>query len=156
MCGEKDYIYILHPPFQGSPPRVRGKGLIMRFCEYIRRITPACAGKSFATREIRSKHKDHPRVCGEKISSTPAQTSYTGSPPRVRGKVGKGIQSAGEKRITPACAGKRKLQRGRKNLPQDHPRVCGEKRCSYTLRQSVVGSPPRVRGKGKQGTKHPR
>ena len=25
--------------------------------------------------------------------------------------------------------------------------MCGEKRCSYTLRQSVAGSPPRVRGK---------
>ena len=51
--------------------------------------------------------------------------------------------------ITPACAGK-----SEKKVPflpphQDHPRVCGEKARSICRPLCKMGSPPRMRGKGK-------
>ena len=52
-------------------------------------------------------------------------------------------------RITPAYAGKRLADKGFFVLLQDHPRVCGEKQIlTYALIGSA-GSPPRMRGKGK-------
>ena len=50
--------------------------------------------------------------------------------------------------ITPACAGK-----SEKKVPflpphQDHPRVCGEKLHSLPKKRRLLGSPPRMRGKG--------
>ena len=72
-----------------------------------------------------------------------------GSPPRVRGKAfGLYIKSS-YFRITPACAGKRLVTYCGRYCDRDHPRVCGEK-CKYLSASSaVLGSPPRVRGKGK-------
>ena len=36
---------------------------------------------------------------------------------------------------------------GRRLFMKDHPRVCGEKRPLLKLIESIMGSPPRVRGK---------
>ena len=49
--------------------------------------------------------------------------------------------------ITPACAGKSAYRLKIAITSQDHPRVCGEKPFSASLRLVPVGSPPRVRGK---------
>ena len=49
--------------------------------------------------------------------------------------------------ITPACAGKSRLQGSNLQLPGDHPRVCGEKRPLKPPHWAALGSPPRVRGK---------
>ena len=51
---------------------------------------------------------------------------YTGSPPRVRGKLKKGAEELVEERITPACAGKTNELVERAETIGDHPRVCGE------------------------------
>ena len=70
------------------------------------------------------------------------------SPPRMRGKAKNRCRSCPLTRITPAYAGKR----GRAGLPQrqlrDHPRVCGEKLPVISNPAGVLGSPPRMRGKG--------
>ena len=50
-------------------------------------------------------------------------------------------------RITPACAGKTRLQLLVPACPEDHPRVCGENVFSGMLICWQIGSPPRVRGK---------
>ena len=65
-------------------------------------ITPAYAGKRPADQRACIRHRDHPRVCGEKQSGNAfltselekrdplirkPLTSVTGSPPRMRGKV---------------------------------------------------------------------
>ena len=45
---------------------MRGKGVLLFSIRLLVGITPAYSGKSEElTREVR-KHKDHPRVCGEK------------------------------------------------------------------------------------------
>ena len=68
VCGEKT----LSPPFKsnhgGSPPRVRGKALMLTVSGLPDRITPACAGKSSGPARKRLQKRDHPRVCGEKLS----------------------------------------------------------------------------------------
>ena len=35
------------------------------------RITPAYAGKSIVVKRLKSRWKDHPRVCGEKTKKIP-------------------------------------------------------------------------------------
>ncbi len=52
-------------------------------------------------------------------------------------------------RITPACAGKRKLLYFCKQLLKDHPRMCGEKDYGERYMYDVSGSPPHVRGKAR-------
>ena len=148
MCGEKSTAkgsvkYIL-----GSPPRVRGKADNQQGCEIMNRITPACAGKSPCSYQAQALPRDHPRVCGEKLSCRCPVLSRLGSPPRVRGKGAMPDGIAGHHRITPACAGKREKGLWRFCEYKDHPRVCGEKMTPLDAQNLTLGSPPRVRGKG--------
>ena len=65
----------------------------------------------------------------------------------MRGKDS-GVAVFGEvRRITPACAGKRRDRQNGRDPYQDHPRVCGEKTSTATGFRFPTGSPPRVRGK---------
>ena len=68
-------------------------------------------------------------MCGEKAELELDEENILGSPPRVRGKVPPLILFVKYVRITPACAGKRILDRDFLPQAQDHPRVCGEKVC---------------------------
>ena len=147
VCGEK----ALHDggilPAQGSPPRVRGKVFLPFVGSRHTGITPACAGKSTPSLAVFGLHRDHPRVCGEKVCKEIAPLSVWGSPPRVRGKVHTSHQRTRQAGITPACAGKREIVVVQITVIQDHPRVCGEKAVELILSCHSLGSPPRVRGK---------
>ena len=92
--------------------------------------------------------RDHPRVCGEKHYPRKKRLSRIGSPPRVRGKAWQKNLTSWHRRITPACAGKRKASFDPAFMARDHPRVCGEKVFSTSPIKCLKGSPPRVRGKG--------
>lgn len=111
----------------GSPPCMRGKegAVLVQLCKD--RITPACAGKRTRPQLYAIASKDHPRVCGEKKVMRGAKDKRMGSPPHVRGKVGRTLYLVAGERITPAYAGKSFLQRTAQCRCQDHPRVCGEK-----------------------------
>ena len=50
--------------------------------------------------------------------------------------------------ITPACAGKRPCGSSSHRLCRDHPRMCGEKSVTLADDAFLLGSLPRVRGKG--------
>ena len=113
----------------------------------LKRITPACAGKTGKKKRGLCPAKDHPRVCGENTKSAYAKTVIGGSPPRVRGKQNADGKRARGGRITPACAGKTSPPRARPSGGQDHPRVCGENTNTRKTQMSAKGSPPRVRGK---------
>ena len=112
---------------RGSPPRVRGKVQAVLGAGGDEGITPARAGKRPAATSSRTPNRDHPRACGEKVSSSSPEKSRPGSPPRVRGKGSYCHLSAPPQRITPARAGK--SHRPGIGAPQaeDHPRACGEK-----------------------------
>ena len=121
----------------GNASRSRGCG----------RITPAYAGKSDERRRPCADLRDHPRVCGEKCSSKLFVKELSGSPPRMRGKVGAVFGKSGLNGITPAYAGKRGSHCGSDRRLWDHPRVCGEKYFTNSALKSKAGSPPRMRGK---------
>ena len=127
VCGEKRLRAAPSHPITGSPPRVWGKGqrLLAKNPEF--GITPACAGKRMVFAGRKSRTWDHPRVCGEKGSSTFWSRNHSGSPPRMRGKEETVPEFYGLRGITPACAGKSTRCRCRLYGLRDHPRVCGEK-----------------------------
>ena len=147
VCGEKKSAHAVRFHSVGSPPRVRGKAVIMGNLVQGKGITPACAGKSIMAHSTRTCTWDHPRVCGEKGHTQLFANIRIGSPPRVRGKVGSSSMCTRSPGITPACAGKR--EKRVEKIPQiwDHPRVCGEKMIGDECLPVNKGSPPRVRGK---------
>ena len=112
-------------------------------------ITPAYAGKRGGFHRQLSRVKDHPRVCGEKQVASRQTTTHLGSPPRMRGKAAGVYAYSDSERITPAYAGKSFFCPDRILWDRDHPRVCGEKLYMPCAIAPNVGSPPRMRGKGK-------
>ena len=113
----------------------------------LRRITPACAGKTVMTAWIQDGDEDHPRVCGENFGSNSYACILVGSPPRVRGKRPGNDGVPDRIGITPACAGKTLQSLSPSPYTQDHPRVCGENQGRGRRAVRRGGSPPRVRGK---------
>ena len=127
VCGEKSSLMQMDVGPLGSPPRMRGKGLVGFELDIRIRITPACAGKSLSPAPEKALPGDHPRMCGEKFNCNPGSPQHWGSPPHMRGKAKIFRRWSAEMGITPAYAGKsgwfqRRLQHG-------------------------GGSPPRMRGK---------
>ena len=107
VCGEKDKAKEMGATTKGSPPRMRGKACDAVPGLVVRRITPACAGKSPAHPAACPVHRDHPRVCGEKKVVVFPDFPGQGSPPRMRGKGTRPPFLRNGAGITPACAGKR-------------------------------------------------
>ena len=102
-------------------------------------------------------------MCGEKPPSGGSPARFSGSPPRVRGKVPKRSAPAGAAGITPACAGKRIWFLDNSILARDHPRVCGEKRlyCQFTflscgITPACAGKSWRVLNRNLERGDHPR
>ena len=131
----------------GSPPPVRGKERRRQRWRASLRITPACAGKRRLCGHPALSVGDHPRLCGEKLSSFDRSNSVLGSPPPVRGKVAVAPGGTAGPRITPACAGKSFHQLALLVFLADHPRLCGEKLNILRGTNCAGGSPPPVRGK---------
>ena len=126
VCGENVRGSYSKFSNNGSPPRVRGKLKRRAVCDGVKRITPACAGKTWRKYFSANSAADHPRVCGEnRVDETP-EDWWDGSPPRVRGKPCSNSRPSTMSRITPACAGKTRFPRVGCQYPADHPRVCGE------------------------------
>ena len=127
LCGEKTKSHCRFSSSKGSPPPMRGKVFEFPFSISVPRITPAYAGKSSNRVYISDRHRDHPRLCGEKRQGNGTKSVPRGSPPPMRGKVFS---------VLPAC---------HKFL--DHPRLCGEKIRSHIRLEYPKGSPPPMRGK---------
>ena len=66
----------------------------------------------------------------------------------MRGKEPASCAQVLRQGITPACAGKRGCSCRFHMPPGDHPRVCGEKPLGHRCQCVLLGSPPRMRGKG--------
>ena len=131
---------------------MRGKGTLYRSQRPNRGITPAHAGKRRSAPAPTSKARDHPRVCGEKLAAKAGSINGMGSPPRVRGK-GQGFQVCKVARGT--HAGKRPSKAAGQRGGRDYPRACGEKGIAFKGWQENPGSPPRMRGKGRQSGQQP-
>ncbi len=91
LCGEKQIILSHFIFLRGSPPPMRGKdGADTKPFASIR-ITPAYAGKRQATLSAARQTRDHPRLCGEKMTEHFQNRFQIGSPPPMRGKVQKRV-----------------------------------------------------------------
>ena len=133
---------------------MRGKVITPTIILVTTRITPACAGKRTFPLSAGCQSQDHPRVCGEKYSLRALHSFKKGSPPRVRGKEVLASAPWMLMRITPACAGKRAVKKEGCRAYWDHPRVCGEKFTGGLGQPAHAGSPPRVRGKVFDKSRH--
>ena len=116
VCGEKVGGISARSCCTGSPPRMRGKAGFAMYLDVSARITPAYAGKRKSCAAQKTSAWDHPRMCGEKASHSATLFGVGGSPPHVRGKVGRTLYLVAGERITPAYAGKR-LKRSRSTVP---------------------------------------
>ena len=108
VCGKKLTDGISGLTGSGSPLHVQEKHFedAVKIC--IRRITPACAGKTVFLVQMMKHHQDHPRVCGKNRQLGQNHVIYSESPPRVREKLNLDETDDTALRITPACAGKAK------------------------------------------------
>ncbi len=86
-------------------------------------------------------------MCGKKRIGFQELIGNSGSPPRVREKVGIVVSLLYTSGITPACAGKSFIADEPNDIDEDHPRVCGKKKSFKSLLLGILGSPPRVREK---------
>ena len=147
MGGEKYLPCFNADGFVGSPPRWRGKAVKFRCTCGLQRITPAWAGKSKLALCTPSCPTDHPRAGREKNKELEGVWLPMGSPPRRRGKERSTALVGTPTRITPALAGKSYVFGPFRPGSWDHPRVGGEKRDTESREDSILGSPPRGRGK---------
>ena len=147
LCGEKVTAGSTWFRLAGSPPPMRGKAHTRGVALRLTGITPAYAGKSNVSAVFRKANQDHPRLCGEKSDDADPLSFREGSPPPMRGKVISNNSPENSFGITPAYAGKRGVCDMILYVWQDHPRLCGEKKCGYDVKFSKEGSPPPMRGK---------
>ena len=126
MCGKKLTDGISGLTGSGSPLHVQEKHFedAVKIC--IRRITPACAGKTVFLVQMMKHHQDHPRVCGKNRCKQLWCPIDWGSPPRVREKPLNSLVGQRVTGITPACAGKTVNWKISLQASRDHPRVCGK------------------------------
>ena len=87
LCGEKKHCILPFRGAIGSPPPMRGKAKTDLFDFFEIRITPAYAGKSCIFGLCVENCRDHPRLCGEKLTIRKSWKHRIGSPPPMRGKV---------------------------------------------------------------------
>ena len=126
VCGENLLACGQGQASQGSSPRVRGKHS-SRYCGMlVRRLIPACAGKTACSDPGGWRVRAHPRVCGENPVFSLAASAAVGSSPRVRGKRSRKPSELASRRLIPACAGKTGRAAKNTGLAKAHPRVCGE------------------------------
>ena len=125
-CGEQFQLRPLSRTLSGSPPHMRGTDSSMFLMVFGNRITPAHAGNRFQRPELGVQDQDHPRTCGEQLSSFLKTWLRPGSPPHMRGTVEPLFTAITDIRITPAHAGNSAYCSAPHSLSSDHPRTCGE------------------------------
>ena len=104
-CGANS-IWGRGPPVTcGSSPRMRGKHDHARRFGRVGRIIPAHAGQTACWAAMTGNRPDHPRACGANTVLSVGASSFTGSSPRMRGKLHRAAADRLAARIIPAHAG---------------------------------------------------
>ena len=146
VCGERTQLLSSVDSEFGSSPRVRGTPIDRSDILAHHRFIPACAGNAWFARGGRQATAVHPRVCGERPTTTCARLTAIGSSPRVRGTLDVGPAGPLRVRFIPACAGNARCWSMLIAPPTVHPRVCGERFMASVPPTPDDGSSPRVRG----------
>ena len=89
---------------------------------------------------------DHPRIRGEHGGRSRPWLLVLGSSPHTRGAQGPPLGRGVRLRIIPAYAGSTGSCGDGTLIYQDHPRIRGEHRTSWTFHASIFGSSPHTRG----------
>ena len=125
---------------------MRGAPKRLSIPDFAVRIIPAYAGSTPEPQVVQVMNQDHPRVCGEHLSSSYSLVPVPGSSPRMRGAPAQNGHVRIRQGIIPAYAGSTVGVSCSQRIPWDHPRVCGE---HAPVQQPVLherGSSPRMRG----------
>ena len=146
VCGEHVPAIAPTAPPTGSSPRMRGTRSVGRAVRGGLGIIPAYAGNTSSAWLCMIRIRDHPRVCGEHITSSISMRIGRGSSPRMRGTLLGQFPCGHEVGIIPAYAGNTWSVGGFGGLSRDHPRVCGEHCFDCVCESCDEGSSPRMRG----------
>ncbi len=130
----------------GSAPRARGTPPARADSSSIERISPACAGNTFALPEPLCQVADQPRVRGEHHPLQGHALRVVGSAPRARGTLPWSAAPPVLRRISPACAGNTGEEHHEHSPLTNQPRVRGEHGGHRVARPDYYGSAPRARG----------
>ena len=145
-CGEHWRRRKISGKAAGSSPRMRGTRRLHHSGRRRRRIIPAHAGNTAASREAPGTWPDHPRACGEHEPIKAGTAAHAGSSPRMRGTHASRARYGGKNRIIPAHAGNTRKVLARLIVRTDHPRACGEHVMRVIVCPGDSGSSPRMRG----------
>ena len=126
---------------------MRGKPTTTLFSGSPIRSIPAYAGKTVCRGLGREPNQEHPRVCGENLSTLDQAGNGQGTSPRMRGKRFNPRTLWDGPRNIPAHAGKTLQPAHFVGRTQEHPRACGENRAPTHAWGSSSGTSPRMRGK---------
>ena len=136
----------------GLSPRVRGNPLLVRGVPVLIGSIPACAGEPHLPSSSPSWPSVYPRVCGGTRHLCGFRRTIFGLSPRVRGNLGQQRRAATCIRSIPACAGEPRPLQILLREERVYPRVCGGTPSSSTMRASLSGLSPRVRGNPEAGS----
>ena len=146
-CGDDRYGYSARRYVKGSPPRMRGRPVCLPAAVSPVRLTPANAGTTCVTRCGSPSTGAHPRECGDDGRPCPWSSALGGSPPRMRGRRAMVWAQNCRARLTPANAGTTYLAPTAARDAKAHPRECGDDHTCRPSNSSMIGSPPRMRGR---------
>ena len=144
--GERMRILRRVSSARGSSPHTRGTpACILAWCTR-RRFIPAYAGNAPGCRPWPGGRPVHPRIRGERISSSESFSRMAGSSPHTRGTlVDLGDICLGD-RFIPAYAGNAALILTGVAVIAVHPRIRGERGISCSPSFGGSGSSPHTRG----------
>ena len=131
----------------GTSPRTRGKQLNVPNITPSRRNIPAHAGKTLQLRPRGERAAEHPRARGENVSIAEPFSRGNGTSPRTRGKPSTVPMRNWRRRNIPAHAGKTGYDGSIIHSAEEHPRARGENLRRVGVKNPLVGTSPRTRGK---------
>ena len=146
MRGEHSPDATISTSLAGSSPHARGAHRLPTCASLDRGIIPACAGSTRRRQRSRRRRRDHPRMRGEHISTSPPPWESGGSSPHARGArpfCGAPGKLHG---IIPACAGSTLPLGSTEGRTGDHPRMRGEHCRPVAPVGPLMGSSPHARG----------
>ena len=111
-----------------------------------KRIIPAYAGTTHKLSIYIDDATDHPRLCGDHMSTLMTSPYIPGSSPPMRGPHAIADAKSEDERIIPAYAGTTCVGEIREAASEDHPRLCGDHGWRRVTVPSDMGSSPPMRG----------
>ncbi len=146
-CGEDARRMSGGFPAIGSPPRVWGRLTLVFVLFSIFRFTPTRVGKTCLATLPALPSSVHPHACGEDTLIFESGGAWSGSPPRVWGRLLALRTRMTPLRFTPTRVGKTIRPPSRCEQRSVHPHACGEDALGHFLTRARGGSPPRVWGR---------